>query len=380
MGTIFFIGLGVLVWGLAKSKSEESSDQQRLESLRSRLRRSGSRPLDNLGGAGGLNPEPVVKSLPLAGTRSSSEADQVGTDASSTESQPPGRWSAWLDVEPAPNSAAPDRSFPSASSAPGDSNGGAQAQPDLDWEASAAANTGEGKGQGTGQGTAETAAENTSEDRAVPTGAEEPQSHGTSTREVLSSDTDGAKQVESTGSGFDKVLPSKVEPDSGRTLASPSERPLAYVVTPAPAVEPPLSDGGEVGSDGPVLGELFQAALEQRLRAFEERGGPAPTELSISSSLVRPMGDLLSVAVQLDGGGAKHLAAQARGLPVFGLRLAKRDELTSERLEKALDHLERAHPALRRGCAERLIRALTKAREGRPSWSAQLERLVGERD
>lgn len=323
MGTIFFILAAFVVWSIAKSKSEEHDDQRRLDDLRRRLRQQGSKPLDQP-----LHPEPQV-----SGSLPNTSESASGPGASE-------RWSAWLD--PVDGAAATE----SASGAAEDAQLALPSEP--------------------------------------PSSSFAPETEPPPLERLRQ------------GLGFPEPaqpepIPEVPEPLAETTFTEvPSAEPIAPEPEPAfvpesqPAPEPEpipaLSDGAEPTDPDVALADRFQRALEQRTAAFAERGGPAPVELSISSSLVRPMGDLLSVLVHLAGGGAKHLTAQSRGLPVFGLRLAQPEELTEARLVDALAHLERAHPTLRRGCAERLIGALSDVGHARTGWTGALERLVGERD
>lgn len=334
MGTIFFIVAALTVWSIAKSGSGESDSQQRLEDLRKRLRQQGSRPLDQP-----LRPEPEV-SGELPGVT------QQASDAAASE-----RWSAWLDPV---DSAASGEAVPSSAvSAP-------QALPS------------EAASESTSQESESLPLEQLRQGLGFPEPSPEPPKPLTETAITERTITERAITESALG---DTVVD---EPESAP--ATESERELDPGVRPAPEPIPALSDGAEPAEPGADLADRFERALELRASAFAARGGPAPVELSISSSLVRPMGDLLSVLVHLAGGEAKHLAAQSRGLPVFGLRLAQPEELTESRLVEALDHLERAHPTLRRGCTERLMSALSGLGHASPSWSGILERLLGERD
>lgn len=342
MGTIFFIIAAVVVWSIAKSKSDENDDQRRLDDLRRRLRQQGSQPLDRPFEPGVLRGlEGEADERPLSATKSS-EPEGDGAN---------GRWSAWLDPEGTPGQAGTEAlpSEPPGSTFPQQADA-----PPL-----------ERLRQGLGF------PENT------PEGPDSPghglPSHGAAP--PAEPESPGVAEVESApaiepGVAFEPQPQPQPEPEP-----EPEPQP-----EPEPEPIPALSDGAPPDDPDADLAERFERALEQRSAAYAERGGPAPVELSISSSLVRPMGDLLSVLVNLEGGGAKHLTAQSRGLPVFGLRLAKPAELTEARLVDALDHLERAHPTLRRGCAERLIGALSGVRHARPAWTQVLDRLVGERD
>ena len=334
MGTIFFIVAALTVWSIAKSKSGESDDQQRLEALRKRLRQQGSRPLDQP-----LRPEPeVVGELP--------RATQPASDAAGAE-----RWSAWLD---------PVDSAASGGAAPSSALSAPQA---LSSEASS---------ESASQELEPPPLERLRQGLGFPESSPEPPKPLAETAILESAVTERAITESALG---DSVVN---EPESAP--ATESERELEPEGRPAPEPIPALSDGAEPADPDADLADRFERALERRAAAFAARGGPAPVELSISSSLVRPMGDLLSVLVHLAGGEAKHLAAQSRGLPVFGLRLAQPEELTESRLVEALDHLERAHPTLRRGCTERLMSALSGLGHVSPSWSGILERLLGERD
>ncbi|MHC4377701.1 MAG: hypothetical protein ACYS26_13955 [Planctomycetota bacterium] len=332
MGTIFFILAAFVVWSIAKSKSDETDetdDQRRLDDLRKRLRQQGSKPLDRP-----LEPEPQV-----SGSLPNSTHPASGAEGSE-------RWSAWLD--PVDGAAAPVPESGAATDAP----------------------------------------------RALP-------SEPPSSAFAPESEPPPLERLRQ-GLGFPEPAQPEPAPEVSESLAettfseAPPADPVAtdpepaFVPEPPPAPEPErepepepipaLSDGAEPADPDAALADRFQRALERRTAAYAERGGPAPMELSISSSLVRPMGDLLSVLVHLAGGGAKHLTAQSRGLPVFGLRLAQPEELTEARLVDALDHLERAHPTLRRGCAERLLCAHLGVGHARSGWTGVLERLVGERD
>ena len=341
MGTIFFIVAAIFVWSIAKSKSDENDDQRRLDDLRRRLRQQGSQPLDRPSERAAFEPGALRELGSESDSRSAAQAASPEPEGSAGN----GRWSAWLDPENsgpsagAESSSAPEGSQPLPSEPPSSAFAPEPESPPL-----------ERLRQGLGF--------------PEPVQSEHAQS-------------------EPAGYGsepsIEKTL-GEVSEEAPDEAPAPTEPVIAPEPEPEPQPIPALSDGVEPADPDVALAERFERALEQREVAYSERGGPAPVELSISSSLVRPMGDLLSVLVNLAGGGAKHLTAQSRGLPVFGLRLAQPEELTEGRLVDALDHLERAHPTLRRGCAERLIGALAGVRHARPGWAKTLERLAGERD
>ncbi len=358
MGTIFFILAAIVVWSIAKSKSDESNDQRRLEDLRRRLSQQGSHAIDQ-----------PLESQAVERARPQPLALEEEADAA------PERWSAWLDPEPGQAGSASGAEPPAAEfpPTPRPVAHDPHADPVVEVEREPAEET---EPPGTTAPSEPPPLERLRQGLGFPEAAP-PEATGAGSDERLPGDGEVAP---STSSDALDAVQTAAHPEPGSTAGFAEARAAAPARAPRTEPIPPLSEGTPAADVDPGLAERFEEALEQRSRAFAERGGPAPTELSISSSLVRPMGDLLSVLVHLEGGGAKHLAAQSRGLPVFGLRLAQPEELTVTRLAEAVDHLERAHPTLRRGCAERLMGALAQVRHARPRWVAALERLVGERD